>query len=247
MTLKEWFQDRNLLCIKKKPVEEDEKVEIDESVHNFRFEEDEEEEEEEEKKTDDKRPTFYGSYVRIRQTLDYGYHSSYSEERQWFQDSIIETIMGDLDSVETTPSEPWLIFLMGSLCSGKSEVLQKIEEDGNFPLLSYTYIDNDDIQTRMPENSIGREYMSDSAHSRVRKEAKLISEIAEIAAMERGNNVVLSCSPLTHTWFSDHVTMVRQKYPQYKIAIIHVKTTLSKALHENAMVGSKICFRVYST
>ena len=240
MTLKEWFQTR--LCIKKKPVEEDEIVgtdvigeieETDNIVIKVKFEE----EKKEEKKNDEKRPTSYGSFIRIRDTLDYTYHLSYPEERQWFQDSITETILGDVDSPETTPSEPWLIYLAGSRCSGKNEILQKIEDKGNMPLLSYIFIDTDDIQQRMPENSILRKSISNEAQSRFRKEAKLISEITETAAMEKGKNVVISCSPLTHTWFSKRISVVREKFPQYKIAIIHVTISLSNALHDNAMVG----------
>lgn len=64
---------------------------------------------------------FYGKYSHIRETLDYSYHSNYSEQRQRFQDSIIteflhSTVVTDKDGeLCTTPTKPWLVFTAGAM------------------------------------------------------------------------------------------------------------------------------------
>jgi len=39
---------------------------------------------------------FGGPYAHIRQTLDYSYHTAYTKERQWLQDSIIDKLLNEI-------------------------------------------------------------------------------------------------------------------------------------------------------
>jgi hypothetical protein len=89
--------------------------------------------------------SFFGPYAHIRSQLDYKYHSNYTKERQWLQDSIIDKLLSEIvtresssneadetetevavsldesnssrKSLSTMPVTPWLIYVAGT---GKS-------------------------------------------------------------------------------------------------------------------------------
>jgi hypothetical protein len=48
---------------------------------------------------------FVGPFAHIRKSLDYNYHSNYCKERQWFQDSIIEDILGHVMTTRQISSQ----------------------------------------------------------------------------------------------------------------------------------------------
>jgi len=93
---------------------------------------------------------FGGPYAHIRSTLDYTYHTNYTRERQWLQDSIIdkllneivtgerdlenedsqltETRLDDTNKMCTMPVNPWLIYVAGTEISNRSMVIKKLLE-----------------------------------------------------------------------------------------------------------------------
>jgi len=50
-------------------------------------------------------PLFVGPFAHIRKSLDYNYHSTYSKERQWLQDSIVDDILGHVVNRHTFSSK----------------------------------------------------------------------------------------------------------------------------------------------
>ena len=68
--------------------------------------------------------TFYGLYANIRERLDHSYHSNYTKERQFLQDSIIDDVLRNvkLEDINgdtcTTPTEPFIVFTAGAMGSG---------------------------------------------------------------------------------------------------------------------------------
>ena len=74
---------------------------------------------EENYRSDDKK--FYGLYAHLRARLDYTYHSNYSRDRQFLQDTIIDEMLRAVKlkdvngDVCTTPTEPWLVFTAGAM------------------------------------------------------------------------------------------------------------------------------------
>lgn len=63
---------------------------------------------------------FYGPYADIRAQLDYNYHSNYTQERQAFQDEIIEKFSASIirdkhGFIGTKPTEPICVFTAGAM------------------------------------------------------------------------------------------------------------------------------------
>lgn len=110
---------------------------------------------EENNKSDDM--NFYGKYSYIRKTLDYGYHSNYTFERQKLQDAIIndmldEAFVFDEDgNVGTVPTEPWIVFTAGAMGAGKSHTMGVLVEKGRFPLTAFVRVDPDEVRRTLPE------------------------------------------------------------------------------------------------
>jgi len=116
---------------------------------------------------------FVGPFAHIRKSLDYNYHSNYTKERQWLQDSIIEDILGDVitrqlhprgqrtreendemtDNICTVPTDPWLIFTAGVQGSGKFHTIRLLVQQGYLPLLGFIHVDSDRIRRMLPDFS----------------------------------------------------------------------------------------------
>jgi hypothetical protein len=112
---------------------------------------------------------FVGPFAHIRKKLDYSYHSCYTKERQWLQDSIIDDILGDIitrtlhatqdahsileppDSVCTDPTNPWILFTAGVQGAGKFHAVRTLVQEGYLPLLGFIHVDTDRIRRMLPD------------------------------------------------------------------------------------------------
>ena len=62
---------------------------------------------------------FHGPWAHIRSTLDYTYHKNYTEDRQRFQNAIIESLLDNVfitdvnGDICTTPTNPFIVFTAG--------------------------------------------------------------------------------------------------------------------------------------
>ena len=105
---------------------------------------------EENNKSDDMR--FYGKYAHLRRTLDYSYHSNYTFERQKLQDAIIDSMLDavliedEFGNVGTVPTKPFIVFTAGAMGAGKSYTINKLVENGRFPLEAFVIVDPDEIR-----------------------------------------------------------------------------------------------------
>ena len=67
---------------------------------------------------------FMGPYARIREGLDYQYHTNYTPERQETQDRIIATSLStqvidtETEKVSSRPRRPWIVFTAGAMGAG---------------------------------------------------------------------------------------------------------------------------------
>ena len=183
---------------------------------------------------------FYGPYAHIRKTLDYNYHSNYTKERQWLQDSIIEEMMGEMDknvgmiqsetdnpdmdaTVCTTPTDPWLIFTAGVQGAGKNYTIQSLVEKGRLPLLGYVAVDQDLIARSMPEFAAYADRSGDTAGDFTKKEAGYIAEILTAAALQAGKNVILDGCLRDTEWYKEYFERLKAEFGNLKIAIFHIK------------------------
>jgi len=173
--------------------------------------------------TDD--TTQYGPYAHIRRRLDYDYHVHYKKDRQWLQDSIVEDCLvheKDPEKCET-PLEPWLVYTVGVMGSGKQHALSRLVENGRLPLLSYVLVDPDEIRRRLPEyESYLQKCDADCVDELTRKEAGYIVELTVRAALQAGRNVVWDTSLLNAEWFVEFTAQVKKEYPLLNVGILHV-------------------------
>ena len=168
--------------------------------------------------------TFYGPYSHIRKQMDYNYHVHYKKERQWLQDSIIEDYLEE-DNDEAlckTPTEPWLLYLVGSPGAGKQHTLLQLVQDGRLPLLSFVLVDPDTIRRRLPEFESYLQKYPDFVDELIRKEAGYVAEILVRAALQAGRNVVWDGALYDGEWFAEFTKQVKKKYSNLKVGVLHV-------------------------
>lgn len=166
----------------------------------------------------------YGAYGHVREKLDYDYHSHYRKDRQWFHDSIIEDLLEHSDSTSVCeyPTEPWLILSAGVQGAGKSFTIHNLIRTGYLPLLTFVYVDSDEIQRMLPEFSTFCENSPTMVDALTSKEGGYIAETLTLAALQAGRNVVLDSALKDVDWYKDYVERLRQEFPCLKVGLIHI-------------------------
>lgn len=177
---------------------------------------------------------FHGPYAHIRKTLDYTYHTHYRKQRQWLQDSIIDTFMENLvngNDAMTTPQEPWFVYTVGAPGAGKRHTIMKLLEEGKLPLLSFVHVDPQEIRRRLPEFASYVLKSPDRVDRLTGKEAGHVMEILVRVALEKGKNVVLDGSLHDADWYAGFYQELRDKYPKMRLALLHITAPRELILH----------------
>jgi predicted kinase len=184
---------------------------------------------------------FFGPFSHIRATLDYTYHSHYTRERQSLQDAIIKdmldsAVIKDVNGdVCTTPTEPWIVFTAGAMGAGKSYTMNKLVEQGRYPLLAFVLVDPDEIRRHLPEFHIYVQQSPELAGELTRKEAGFITEILTLAGLQAGKNVMVDGSLRDSDWYGTYFKRLKDEFPALQLAIIHV-TAPREAIFQRAAV-----------
>jgi predicted kinase len=192
---------------------------------------------------------FYGPFSHIRATLDYSYHEHYTKKRQSLQDSIISdmlnsAIIRDKDgNVCTTPTEPWLVFTAGAMGAGKSYTMNKLVEEGRFPLLAFVLVDPDEIRRHLPEFHIYVDENPELAGELTRKESGFIAEILTLAGLQAGKNVLVDGSLRDSEWYKSYFERLLEEFPNLRQAIVHV-TAPREAVFQRAAARAMTTGRV---
>mmetsp|Transcript_120068 Transcript_120068/g.179388 ORF Transcript_120068/g.179388 Transcript_120068/m.179388 type:complete len:331 (+) Transcript_120068:287-1279(+) len=180
---------------------------------------------------------FAGRFSDIRQRLDLNYHASYTSSRQLLQDAIIESMLTASvliqhgQSKPCTSYEPWIIFTAGVMGAGKTHTIKKLHSDGQFPLQSFVTVDPDEMRRLLPEFNVYVGFNAETAGELTRKEAGMMAEILTVAALERGQNVLVDGSLRDAPWYQMYFLSLRETFPQIKLGIIHVTAPI-KAIFE---------------
>ena len=198
---------------------------------------------------------FYGPFAHIRKQLDYSYHSNYTASRQRFQNSVIWELLDpgrvseQMKGVCTQPTEPWCVFVAGVMCAGKRKTIISLIKEHRFPLLSFCYIDSDEISRHLPEFHVYAQSVPERAVDLTKKEAGLMSEILLWAALEAGKNVLFSGRLKDIKWYKTLFTRIRQQSLHVRIAILHIdapletlKARVSVSAQEGALYDSLTYF-----
>lgn len=206
---------------------------------------------------------FYGPFAHIRRNdIDYTYHSNYKVSRQRFQNCIIWELL-DAERVLVTskssssssprspmgsctqPTEPWCIFVAGAFGSNKRKSIVSLVETDRLSLLSFCYIDTDEISRHFPEYHV---YLESSVPAHAidftKKEAGLVAEILLWAALEAGKNVIYSGQLLDTLWYRQLFHRIRNKIPSIRLAILHIDAPLECLKARVAVRTYRSCYEL---
>jgi hypothetical protein len=159
-----------------------------------------------------------GKFASIRETLDFDYHGCYSAERTRLQDQIITDSVGGGVVLE----HPWIIFTAGAMGAGKGHTVEWMSEHGHFPVDELAHIDPDTFRARLPEWPVYLQNDPETAGRLTHRESGYCVEVAQEAALQQSKGICVDGSLRDSDWYSRTFAYIRRKYPQYRIAIIHV-------------------------
>jgi len=185
-------------------------------------------------------PTFTGPCKDIRENLDHSYHGYYVEQRQRIQDDIIQ----DCVSGGVAKENPWIVFTAGPMGAGKGYVIRWLSRNGYFPLPDLVQIDPDSFKAAFPEWPGYVERARMTAGSKTRRESGYLVEIAQEVAMNARKNVWVDGSLRDYEWYSKVFDTLREKWPEYRIAILYVyadkEVVLERAAKRAGLTGREV-------
>ena len=178
---------------------------------------------------------FQGPYKEVRASRDHDYHGRYTPARQKWQDGAIETIV---QRTEPQP-QPWLVFTCGGMGVGKGYALGWLSEQGIFPLEHIVHIDPDYFKSQLPEwdgyvahaKSKGD---ASIAGNRCHRESCYLQELALEEALKRKQNCWVDGSLRNATWFTEVFKDIRERFPDYRVAIIAVRASTETVMQRVA-------------
>ncbi|ORY83155.1 zeta toxin-domain-containing protein [Protomyces lactucae-debilis] len=178
-------------------------------------------------------------YASIRSDLDYDYHTPPTPERCQVQDELIRaTLQRHAAATAAYPvkqhKRPLLLFTAGAMGAGKSHFLSTLP-------FSYVLIDPDELMSKLPRYARpcapGSTFGQGSAllqeleqSTRLRHEARLITEVILLAAMQQGADIVTDGSLRSYTWYLAQIPMLRRRFPQYRVEVVHIHCPLQEVL-----------------
>ena len=129
-----------------------------------------------------------GEFAHIRKTLDYSWHTNYSEKRQLWQDSLVNRVARRHRPV----SDPWLVLTCGPMGAGKGYALRWMSKVGVFPLENVVQIDPDHFKAAMPEWDGYVRADPHCAGTLTHKESGFIQELAQTVSLK---GYAVHCTP----------------------------------------------------
>ncbi|BFZ54330.1 hypothetical protein PYCC9005_001364 [Savitreella phatthalungensis] len=189
-------------------------------------------------------PTYTSPYAAIRAGLDYDYHRPVSPSRLRVQD---EYVTRALSRPFSRGSSPVLVLTAGAMGAGKSHYLSRLP-------FEYVLIDPDDIAARLPGYSAKDEAWFESKdamlqplspgdkpvraslppptdpRTRLRHEARLVTEVLLHAALARSADIVLDGSLRSYPWYLSTLPRLREQHPQYRLELVHIHCPLAEVL-----------------
>lgn len=113
-------------------------------------------------------------------------------------------------------------------------MLEKLDEEGIFPLGSFVKVDPDEIRRNMPEFMHHAKFDPTTAGYHTRKEAGYIAEITTLAALQSGRSVIVDGSVRDYRWYKGHFSDLRSQFPGLRIAILQVSAPREAVLQRAA-------------
>jgi hypothetical protein len=181
--------------------------------------------------------SFAPSFAKARERLDYSYHHNLALKRQHLQDAIIRRVV---NSSAKLPKEkrPWIVFTAGAMGVGKGYVISNLNNAGLFPLDSFLKIDPDLLKQELPELSGYLRQDKQSAATKVHRESTQMSDVLFEYALLNEIPLLVDGSLRDVNYYQTLFDRIREKHPQYRIAIIHVIADRD-LIHERAKERAK--------
>ena len=184
----------------------------------------------------------HGRFTAIRDSLDTTYHGFYTQSRQLFQDRLVARLLNTC----TCPRQvhPWIVFTAGAMGAGKSRTIDWLSERGIFPLDNIVQIDPDNIKTSLPEwpGYVARDRLTAGYHTH--HESGYVVEIAQEAALLAGKHIWVDGSLRDGAWYEKVLRTIKQRYPRYRVAILHVEAKqeviLERVRRRGAVTGREV-------
>lgn len=179
---------------------------------------------------------FVGKYKELRMRLDYNYHENYSEERQLFQDQIIDSYLIELyfEGI-ISKNRPHFIYSAGAMGAGKSHTLRYLrgsqvdpEMAGIIKEPNYLMIDPDRFREMIPEYQDMKMIDPLNAPTFFHKECSILAEITLQLGLNRGYNIICDGSMVNYQWYIDEINRIRREHTMYLITIIYVDADWDK-------------------
>lgn len=165
-------------------------------------------------------------YKSLRGLLDYDYHTYPSISRCIVQDTFISQ---HLSQPYSTSQTPLLLFTAGAMGAGKSHYLSTLP-------FKFILIDPDEIAATIPHfehpevTPISGQLDDLERGSRLRHEARLITEVLLFAAMQRKYDIVIDGSLRSYQWYLKEIPKIRHRFPQYRVELVHIHASLPEVL-----------------
>lgn len=161
---------------------------------------------------------FFGDFVEIRKMRDYNHHVNYTKKRQLWQDMIVWRTI----SLSKKVIKPWIIFTGGPMGAGKGYTLSRMSKNGYLLPKNIIHIDPDYFKQHMPEWKQYIKRNCENAGTLCHRESCYIQEIAQEFAMQQSQNVCVDGSLRNYKWYSKVFADIRNRFPEYRIAIFYV-------------------------
>ena len=157
-------------------------------------------------------------YAEIRGTRDYTFHRLPCRRRTGLQDAIIAFHMAEGDASD----RPWMVFTAGAMGAGKSFTMRKLAERNLFGLNHFMRVDPDAIKYMLPEMEGYLARDRSSAGTMVHDESTFVSELVQGEGLAESKHLLVDGSLRNVDWYAALFQRIRQDYPHYRIAVLHV-------------------------
>lgn len=174
-------------------------------------------------------------YEYLKEFIDWTYHEKYDNKRELMQEKIIDKYFDDKPVFKN--ESKWLIFTGGCYGAGKSHIMRHLHKLGKINLDNYVYADQDKMRDFLPEY---QDYLKENhftAGFKTNKETSYMSEMVQKHALFSNYNLIIDSSLRDGDWHLEYISWIKQKFPDYKIAIVFVDASWERILERNIKRG----------
>lgn len=181
--------------------------------------------------------SFSPPFAKARERLDYSYHHNLALKRQHLQDAILQRVV-NLSAKLPNEKRPWIVFTAGAMGVGKGYVMSNLHSTGVFPLDNFLKIDPDMLKQELPEMPGYLRQDKESAATKLHRESTQMSDVLFEYALLNEIPLLVDGSLRDVDYYQTLLDRIREKHPQYRIAIIHVIADPA-LIHERAEERAK--------